>query len=35
MVALLHYVGKVRVPDRVLNKPGPLDEAEWEAIGIR
>ncbi|MDP9377017.1 MAG: HD domain-containing protein [Actinomycetota bacterium] len=32
MVALLHDVGKVRVPDRVLNKPGPLDEAEWEAI---
>ncbi len=32
MVALLHDVGKVRVPDSILNKPGPLDEAEWEAI---
>lgn len=27
--APLHDVGKVGVPDRVLNKPGPLDEAEW------
>ncbi len=27
--APLHDVGKIGVPDRVLNKPGPLDEAEW------
>ncbi|HEY7603608.1 MAG TPA: diguanylate cyclase [Gaiellaceae bacterium] len=30
--ALLHDIGKARVPDRVLNKPGPLTEEEWEAI---
>jgi putative nucleotidyltransferase with HDIG domain len=27
--AILHDVGKVRVPEPILNKPGPLDEAEW------
>jgi two-component system cell cycle response regulator len=27
--AELHDVGKVAVPDQILNKPGPLDEAEW------
>jgi HD-GYP domain-containing protein (c-di-GMP phosphodiesterase class II) len=30
--ALLHDVGKVRVPDRVLSKPGPLDTAERELV---
>ena len=30
--ALLHDVGKVGTPDRVLHKPGPLNEAEWEAM---
>ena len=25
----LHDVGKVAVPERILNKPGPLDEDEW------
>ncbi len=29
---MLHDVGKLRVPDRVLLKPGTLDEAEWELI---
>jgi diguanylate cyclase (GGDEF)-like protein len=28
----LHDVGKAAVPPRILNKPGPLDEAEWTAI---
>lgn len=27
--ALLHDVGKIGVPDRVLRKPGPLTEKEW------
>jgi hypothetical protein len=27
--ARLHDVGKLRVPDSILRKPGPLDEDEW------
>jgi HD-GYP domain-containing protein (c-di-GMP phosphodiesterase class II) len=27
-VALLHDVGKVRIPGEIINKPGPLDDAE-------
>ena len=27
--AYLHDVGKVKVPDRILNKPGPLTDEEW------
>jgi putative nucleotidyltransferase with HDIG domain len=30
--ALLHDVGKVAIPDSILNKPGPLNEAEWEVM---
>ena len=30
--ALLHDLGKVRVPDRVLSKPRPLDPAERELV---
>jgi hypothetical protein len=30
--ALLHDLGKVSVPARVLNKPGALDPAEWDLI---
>jgi hypothetical protein len=30
--ARLHDVGKIRVPDAVLHKPGPLDEDEYETI---
>jgi HD-GYP domain-containing protein (c-di-GMP phosphodiesterase class II) len=32
MAALLHDVGKARVPAEVLNKPGKLDEQEWKII---
>jgi diguanylate cyclase (GGDEF)-like protein len=28
--AELHDVGKVGIPDAILNKPGPLDATEWE-----
>lgn len=31
-VALLHDVGKIGIPDAILGKPGPLDEAEWELM---
>jgi putative two-component system response regulator len=30
--ALLHDVGKLSIPDRVLTKPGPLNELEWTAM---
>ena len=30
--AELHDIGKVAIPDEILNKPGPLDEAEWELM---
>jgi HD-GYP domain-containing protein (c-di-GMP phosphodiesterase class II) len=30
--AFLHDVGKISIPDQVLNKPGDLDPEEWEQI---
>ena len=32
--AMLHDVGKIRVPDRVLLKPGKLDDDESKNAGI-
>jgi HD-GYP domain-containing protein (c-di-GMP phosphodiesterase class II) len=32
MGLLLHDIGKMAVPDDVLNKPGPLDDHEWEVM---
>ncbi len=30
--ALLHDIGKIAVPKAIINKPGPLDDAEWLVI---
>jgi putative nucleotidyltransferase with HDIG domain len=30
--ALLHDVGKLNVPKEIINKPGPLDNAEWDVM---
>jgi len=30
--ALLHDIGKIGIPDKILNKDGPLNKEEWEAI---
>jgi len=30
--ALLHDMGKMAIPDEILQKPGPLDEAEWKKM---
>ncbi len=30
--ALLHDVGKLKIEDRILRKPGPLDEDEWKIM---
>jgi putative nucleotidyltransferase with HDIG domain len=30
--ALLHDIGKIGIPERILNKPGPLDDDEWAVM---
>jgi putative nucleotidyltransferase with HDIG domain len=30
--ALLHDIGKLKIPDRILWKPGPLDDEEWRTM---
>ena len=34
LAATLHDIGKVAVPDRILQKPGPLTEAELDAVRL-
>ena len=30
--ALLHDVGKIKVPKEIINKPGPLTPDEWDVV---
>ena len=30
--ALLHDVGKIAIPNEIINKPGPLDDEEWDIM---
>jgi HD-GYP domain-containing protein (c-di-GMP phosphodiesterase class II) len=30
--ALLHDIGKMGIPDRILQKPGPLTDEEWKVM---
>jgi HD-GYP domain-containing protein (c-di-GMP phosphodiesterase class II) len=32
LAALLHDVGKIRIPNEVIHKPGPLDDDEWSLM---
>lgn len=32
LLALLHDIGKVGIPDQILNKPGPLTPDEWDVM---
>ena len=32
LFSIIHDVGKIHVPDKILNKPGPLNDEEWDII---
>lgn len=34
MAGLLHDVGKSKIPNKIINKPGPLDPSEWEVMKL-
>lgn len=34
LAALLHDIGKIGIPDRILQKPGALDEREWNVMRL-
>ena len=34
LAAAVHDVGKLAIPAEIIAKPGPLDEAEWEAMRL-
>ena len=34
LAALLHDIGKIAIPDEILNKPASLDQAEWALIRL-
>jgi HD-GYP domain-containing protein (c-di-GMP phosphodiesterase class II) len=34
IAAMLHDIGKLYIPEEILNKPGQLDDAEWEIMKL-
>ncbi len=32
LLAMLHDIGKVAIPEAILSKPGPLNQAEWQEV---
>ncbi len=32
VAALVHDIGKIGIPEKILNKQGPLDESEWKLV---
>ncbi len=32
VAALVHDIGKIGIPEKILNKRGPLDESEWKLV---
>jgi len=32
LAGLFHDIGKTRIPEKIINKPGPLDDEEWSVM---